>query len=80
MSGIRDLIAVVLGVCLGLTLIAAPRVALRLSVVPGSHRGRRGDYGTDGNLPETWVWVVRLLGLGCLVVATGILWGAYGPG
>lgn len=76
MGGIRELLAVALGALLGIVLVAAPRTALRLSVVGGPQR-RRGDYGTDGEVADTWAWLVRALGVGCLLVAAVIGYGAF---
>lgn len=72
MSGLRELLAVVLGVLLGIGLLAAPRTALRLSVVVGPTRRRRGDYGTDDAIPDQWTWIVRGLGIVCLAIAAFI--------
>jgi len=65
----RELLAVVLGAALGVALLVAPRTALGLSVFVGPTRRRRGDYGADGAVPDRWAWVVRGLGVACLVVA-----------
>ncbi|WP_430505693.1 hypothetical protein [Haloparvum sp. PAK95] len=76
MAGLRELLAVALGALLGLLLVAAPRTALQLSVVGGPQRPR-GDYGSDGDVGDTWVWLVRALGVGCLLVAAVIGYGAF---
>lgn len=77
MPGIRELLAVVLGVLFGITLIAAPRMALRLSVFVGPNRRRRGDYGTDETISNKWTWVVRALGVACLAIAAFIAYQTY---
>lgn len=77
MPGIRELLAVVLGIGLGTVLVVAPRVALRLSVFLGPQRRRRGDYGTDDHIPERWVWIVRALGIACIAIAAVIGYQAY---
>jgi len=77
MAGLRELLAVALGGLLGILLVAAPRTALRLSVVGGPQRRRRGDYGSDGEVPATWVWLVRALGVGCLLIAAVIGCGTF---
>ena len=61
MAGFHELLAVVLGTTLGLALLVAPRAALRSSVVGGPARGRRGEYGSDGAVPDRWTWAVRAL-------------------
>lgn len=78
MPGTRELLAVVLGVALGAGLVAAPRTALRLSVFAGGHRGRRGEYGVDGAIPDTWARIVRALGLACIAVAAFVAVRALG--
>ena len=77
MPGIRELLAVVLGILLGVVLIAAPRTALRLSVFLGPQRRRRGDYGTDNDIPDMWTWIIRALGVACIAVAAFIAYQAY---
>lgn len=77
MPGVRELLAVVLGVLLGIALIAAPRMALRLSVFVGPNRRQRGDYGVDEAFPDRWTWVVRALGVVCLAVSAFIAYQAY---
>jgi hypothetical protein len=77
MSGLRELLAVVLGVLFGLLLIVAPRTALQLSVFVGPHRRRRGDYGSDQTIPDRWAWVVRAVGVACLAVAALIAYQTY---
>ncbi|MCG1002085.1 MULTISPECIES: hypothetical protein [Halobacterium] len=77
MAGIRDLLAVVLGVLLGAAMILAPRAALRLSVFMGPNRRRRGDYGTDEAIPDWWAWLVRALGVVCLAVAGVVAYQTY---
>jgi len=77
MPGLRELLAVLLGAAFGVALVVAPRTALRLSVVVGPNRRQRGEYGTDDPIPTTWTWVVRALGVACLVVAGVIAYQAY---
>jgi hypothetical protein len=72
MTGVRELLAVVLGAALGVAALAAPRTALRLSVFGGPSRRRRGDYGADAAVSDRSVWVVRALGLVCLLVSATI--------
>ncbi|MFB6269213.1 MAG: hypothetical protein ABEH83_04665 [Halobacterium sp.] len=78
MTGVRDLLAVVLGALLGVALVVAPRAALRLSVFVGPHRRRRGgEYGADDPIPDAWAHLVRLAGVACLAVAGFIAYQAY---
>ncbi|MFC3478206.1 hypothetical protein [Halobacterium litoreum] len=72
MSGIRELLAVVLGVGLGVALLAKPREMLMLSVFVGPNRRRRHDgrYGTDDHPFGDWAaWLVRAAGVACIAVA-----------
>lgn len=68
MADIRDLLAILLGLSLGLVLLAAPRTAFRLSVAGGPQH-RRGEYGADGEVPDRYLWLIRALGLACLGIA-----------
>lgn len=80
MPGIRELLAVVLGVLLGVALVAAPRVMLRASVFIGPTRRRRhdGPYGEDElSVSDRWLWVVRALGVACIAVAGVIAYQSY---
>jgi len=78
MAGVRELLAVALGVLLGAGLVAAPRTAIRLSVFMGPHRRRRhGEYGGEDNIPTAWVYVARALGVACIAVAGVIAYQTY---
>ncbi|WP_324664696.1 hypothetical protein [Haloarcula sediminis] len=72
MVDIRQLLAVGLGALFGLFLLVAPRAALKLSVVSGGPRRRRGEYGSDDAIPDRWVWATRAVGVACLAVAAYI--------
>ncbi|WP_435117774.1 hypothetical protein [Halolamina sp. C58] len=69
---LRELLATVLGVLLGLGLLAAPRAAIKLSVLSGGRHRERGRYGTDDPVPDRWVWIARALGVACLAIAAWI--------
>ncbi|MFB6110174.1 MAG: hypothetical protein ABEJ60_04790 [Halodesulfurarchaeum sp.] len=75
---LRELLAVVLGGLLGVVLIIAPRAALQLSVFLGPTRRKRGEYGSDGPVPDWGLWVVRAAGLACLGVAGLIAYQTFG--
>jgi hypothetical protein len=79
MPGIRELLAVTLGVLLGIILIVAPRAALQLSIFVGPDRRRRGDYGTDKHesFSDQWTWLIRGLGVACLMIALFIAYQTY---
>jgi hypothetical protein len=46
-------------------------------VFVGPTRRQRGEYGTDDAIPDRWAWVVRGLGVACLVVVAFIASQAY---
>ena len=73
MVDLRQWLTVGLGALFGLLLLVAPRTALRLSVVsrPGRRR-RRGEYGGEDAIPDTWVWATRAAGIACLAAAASI--------
>lgn len=70
MYGIRELLAVVLSVGLGLFLIAFPAAFVRIQMVGRGPRDR-GQYGNDWEPPAKYTLPVRALG----VLAVGV--GAY---
>jgi hypothetical protein len=74
---LRELLAVVLGALLGLGLLVAPRAAIKLSVIGGGNRRRRGEYGSDEPVPDRWLWIARALGAACLAIAVWIGYGAF---
>ena len=74
----RELLTVVLGVLFGGVLVIWPEAALRLSVFGGANNHRRGRYGDDTPISNRWAWGVRLLGVGCLVIAGFLAFQAYG--
>ncbi len=79
MPGVRELLAVVLGILLGVVLITVPQTALRLSVFVGPNRRRRGDYGTDNHdlLSDQWTLLIRGFGVVCLAIALFITYQTY---
>lgn len=73
MADLRQWLAVGLGALFGLFLLVAPRAALKLSVLSGTGRRRHGgEYGSDADISEWWVWATRGLGVVCLGVAVFI--------
>lgn len=69
MAGIRELLAVVLGVALGVFLVAFPQVFLRIQLLGRLPRDRGGRYGDQSGDAGRWLWLIRALGVLCLVVA-----------
>lgn len=73
MLGVRELLAVALGVLFGIGLLVAPRTAVKLSVLGGQgQRRRRGEYGNDEPVADWWVWIARAVGVACLASAVYI--------
>jgi len=72
---VRDLLAVVLGVLLGLVMIAYPQLIVQVHTV-GRRPRTPGPAGPD-ETDAKWLWLVRLLGVACLgvgaVVGAGLL-------
>jgi len=65
---VRDLLAVVLGVGLGLLLVAYPRVIVRVHTVGRTPRSPPGPAGEDAAIDDRWLWLVRALGAGSITV------------
>lgn len=68
MAGFRELLAVVLGVALGVLLLVYPQVFIRIQTLGRLPHDRHGSYGSD-DPPSRWARVVQLLGVACLLVA-----------
>jgi hypothetical protein len=66
----RTLLAAVLGVGLGLVMVAAPGLVVRAHVVGRYPTDQHGEYGDGDAVPERWRRLVRVVGAG-LVVAGG---------
>jgi len=66
---VRELLAVVLGAGLGLFMLAYPRVIVKVHAV-GRRPRTPSPAGPD--VDDKWLWVVRVLGVACLVVAAVI--------
>ncbi len=67
MYGIREILAVVLSVGLGLFLVAFPGAFVRIQLV-GRGPHDRGQYGEDWEPPRKYTLPVRLLGLAAVGV------------
>lgn len=68
MPGTRELLAIVLGVILGLVAIAYPGALLSIQTA-GTRPDRRNEYGQGNATSDRAKRVVQLLGLVALVVA-----------
>ena len=78
MSALRDALAAVLGVGIGLLCVAYPQVVIRAQSLGRVPRDRGGSYGAESTVPERWLWFVRVLGV--LTIVAGAYFGvtAYG--
>jgi hypothetical protein len=69
----RTLLAAVLGVGLGLLLLAAPETVIRVQTAGRLPSDRGGEYGQEGEVPARWRRLVRVVGLA--VLALGLYFG-----
>lgn len=67
MADVRTLLAAVLGVLIGVVCLVAPDAVVRVHTAGRRPHDRSGGYGTDAALPARWRWVVRAVGVGCVV-------------
>lgn len=65
---VRSLLAAVLGVGIGLLLVAAPEALVRVHTVGRVPGQRGGEYGTDDALSARTRRLVQLLGVACVAV------------
>ncbi len=73
MADLRTMAAAVLGVGLGLLLIAYPEAVIQVQTVGRVPRDRSGEYGQDTPTDDQWRRLVRIVGAGILVA--GIYFG-----
>ncbi len=73
MADLRTTLALVLGVGLGLVLIAYPDAVVRVHTAGRVPHDRGGEYGEDSNLSDWWRRGVQALG-GVMVVGAVVLW------
>jgi hypothetical protein len=69
MADLRTLLALVLGVGLGLVLIAAPEAILRVHTVGRLPRDRTGGYGEEVDVGPRWRRGIQVLGVVLVAVA-----------
>jgi len=70
---VRTLLAAVLGVVLGVVLVAAPDAVIRVQTAGRLPSDRGGEYGTDSTVPTRWRRLVQ--GAGVVLVAGGLYFG-----
>lgn len=73
MADFRTILAAVLGIGLGLVLVAYPGAIVRAQTAGRLPHDRGGEYGAGAPAPERWLWVVR--GLGVLAILLGAYFG-----
>jgi len=60
--------ASLLGVAIGIFLVAYPEVAVRAHTAGRLPTDRGGEYGADGAVPARWRRLVRLMGVASILV------------
>ena len=76
MPGVRELLAIVLGVLMGVVAIVYPGVLLSIQTA-GTRPDRRNDYGQGGATTNRAKRFVQLLGVLALVVSAVIAYQAF---
>ncbi|NHN60585.1 MULTISPECIES: hypothetical protein [Halorussus] len=71
---LRTALAAVLGVGLGLFVLAYPEAVVRMHAAGRRPTGRGGEYGEDSPATDRWRLVVRVVGVA--LVAAGLYFGA----
>lgn len=74
MPDLRTLLAAVLGVGLGVVLLAYPDVVVRVHTAGRLPHDRTGEYGNDASTPGRWRRIVQLVGVAS--VALGLYFGS----
>ena len=72
---LRTGLAAVLGVGLGLVLLAYPDAVVRAQTAGRLPHDRGGEYGQDADLPRRWRLLVRALGLGAVAFGLSLALG-----
>ncbi|SNZ04112.1 hypothetical protein SAMN06269185_0452 [Natronoarchaeum philippinense] len=75
MVDVRNTLAAVLAIGIGLGAVVAPAAVVRLQfVLYGADTGRHGEYGEDRTVGDRARWVVRIIGVA--VLGVGVYLGA----
>lgn len=67
MVDVRTLAAAVLGIGLGIVLIAFPDIVIQVQTAGRVPHDRGGEYGQETPTADRWRWLVRTVGIGVLV-------------
>lgn len=72
MAGVRELLAAVLGIGLGIVIVAFPQFVVKIHTLGRGPQDRHGEFGTHA-VEGKWLWVVRAIGV--LVLLGGAYFG-----
>lgn len=72
MAGLRELLAAVLGIALGVVFVVFPSFVVQVHTLGRGRRDRHGEWGS-GEVPPKWLWLVRAVGV--LAVLAGAYFG-----
>jgi hypothetical protein len=64
---LREALAAVLGIGLGLLFVAQPGAIVRIHTAGRRPQDRGGEYGSDRDIPERWRRLVQAVGVGCIL-------------
>jgi hypothetical protein len=78
MVAVRTLLAAVLGIGIGIVLIAYPETVIRVQTAGRVPSDRGGEYGSEAPVSDRWRRVVQLLG--GVSVLLGLYFGAVAFG
>jgi hypothetical protein len=76
MVDVRTVLAAVLGVALGVVLVAAPDAVIRVQTAGRLPSDRGGEYGSDAAVPTHWRRLVQVVGVGSLLLGLYFGWTA----
>jgi hypothetical protein len=68
MVDVRTLLAAVLGVGLGVVLIAAPEFVVQVHTAGRRPHEGRGEYGGESDVPDRWRRLVQVVGVALVVL------------
>jgi hypothetical protein len=76
MADLRTLLSAVLGVALGLLLLAAPDAVIRAQTAGRLPPDRRGEYGSDSGVPTRWRRLTQAIGVALVLAGLYFGWAA----